>query len=72
MPSLTALGWNDTLAEQFRPQAEAGNVPGRVSVPHRGALDVLTEQGELRCDVAGRLYEESSSCLLYTSPSPRD
>jgi ribosome biogenesis GTPase len=61
VPSLTALGWNDTLAEQFRPHAEAGNVPGRVSVPHRGALDVLTEQGELRCDVAGRLYEESSS-----------
>ena len=30
-------------------------------MPHRGALDVLTEQGELRCDVAGRLYEESSS-----------
>ena len=64
MPSLTALGWNDTLAEQFRPHAEAGAVPGRVAVPHRGAHDVLTEQGELRCDVAGRLYEDSAPADL--------
>ena len=28
---------------------------------HRGAYDVLTELGELRCDVTGRLYDEASS-----------
>jgi ribosome biogenesis GTPase len=58
---LTALGWNDTLAEQFEPHAAAGLVAGRIAVQHRGAYDVLTELGELRCDVAGRLYDESDS-----------
>ena len=61
MPDLTALGWDDTLAEQFAPYAAVGLIAGRVAVPHRGAYDVLTEPGELRCDVAGRLYDESRS-----------
>jgi ribosome biogenesis GTPase len=58
---LTALGWDDAFAEEFEPHAQAGLTPGRVAVQHRGAYDVLTEDGELRCDVAGRLYEEASS-----------
>jgi ribosome biogenesis GTPase len=58
---LIALGWDDTRAEQFEHHHEAGLIPGRVAVQHRGAYDVLTELGELRCDVAGRLYDESSS-----------
>jgi ribosome biogenesis GTPase len=58
---LTALGWDETRAEQFEPHAAAGLTPGRVAVQHRGAYDVLTEHGELRCDVAGRLYDESAS-----------
>ena len=61
MSDLTALGWDDTLAEQFEPHAAAGLVAGRVAVQHRGAYDVFTELGELRCDVAGRLYDESTS-----------
>ena len=61
MSDLIALGWDDTLAEQFEPHAAAGLVAGRVAVQHRGAYDVLTELGELRCDVAGRLYDESDS-----------
>ena len=61
MSDLTALGWDDTLAEQFEPHATAGLVAGRVAVQHRGAYDVFTELGELRCDVAGRLYDESGS-----------
>jgi ribosome biogenesis GTPase / thiamine phosphate phosphatase len=58
---LTALGWDETRSEQFEPHAAAGLTPGRVAVQHRGAYDVLTEHGELRCDVAGRLYDESAS-----------
>jgi ribosome biogenesis GTPase len=58
---LTALGWDDTFAEHFEPHAAAGLVAGRVAVQHRGAYDVLTEPGELRCDVAGRLWDESTS-----------
>ncbi len=61
MYDLTALGWDDSLAEQFEPHARAGLRPGRVAVQHRGAYDVLTAEGELRCDVAGRLYEEATS-----------
>jgi ribosome biogenesis GTPase len=61
VPDLTTLGWDDARAEQFRPHAAEGLVPGRVSVQHRGAYDVVTELGELRCDVRGRLYDESSS-----------
>ena len=61
MTTLTDLGWDDARAEEFAPHAAAGLVPGRVAVQHRGAYDVLTEHGELRCDVAGRLYDDSSS-----------
>ena len=61
MQDLTALGWDETRAEQFEPHAATGLTPGRVAVQHRGAYDVLTELGELRCDVAGRLYDESAS-----------
>jgi ribosome biogenesis GTPase len=61
VPDLTRLGWDDVRAGQFTPYAAAGLVPGRVAVQHRGAYDVLTELGELRCDVRGRLYDESSS-----------
>ncbi|HEX3290166.1 MAG TPA: ribosome small subunit-dependent GTPase A [Gaiella sp.] len=61
MPDLTTLGWDDALAEQFAPYATEGLIPGRVAVQHRGAYDVVTEPGELRCDVAGRLYDESRS-----------
>ena len=61
MSALIPLGWDDTLAGQFEPHAGAGLVPGRVAVQHRGAYDVLTELGELRCDVAGRVYDESVS-----------
>jgi ribosome biogenesis GTPase len=58
---LNALGWDESFAETFEPHARAGLVPGRVAVQHRGAYDVLTAEGELRCDVAGRLYDEAAS-----------
>jgi ribosome biogenesis GTPase / thiamine phosphate phosphatase len=61
---LTALGWDDARAEQFEPHANAGLIPGRVAVQHRGAYDVVTELGELRCDVAGRLYDGSDTADL--------
>ena len=64
MSDLTALGWDDTRAEQFEPHADAGLTPGRVAVQHRGAYDVLTELGELRVDVAGRLYDGSTPADL--------
>ena len=61
MHDLTALGWDESFAEEFEQHASAGLIPGRVAVQHRGAYDVLTAEGELRCDVAGRLYDEALS-----------
>src|SRR4051794_35664781 len=58
---LRELGWDDAYAEQFAPFAAEGFVPGRVSIQHRGAYDVLTEHGELRCDIRGRLFDEAES-----------
>jgi len=59
--TLRQLGWNDQLSEEFEPHRAAGLVPGRVAVQHRGAWDVLTDDGELRVDVAGRLRHEAGS-----------
>jgi ribosome biogenesis GTPase len=56
---LTRLGWDDRLSEEFQLHRDAGLVPGRVAVQHRGAWDVLTEAGELRVDVSGRLRHEA-------------
>jgi len=53
------LGWNDRLSDEFEPHRAAGLVPGRVAVQHRGAWDVLTEDGELRADVAGRVRHDA-------------
>ena len=61
MPDLQTLGWDDRLGEQFEPFAADGLIPGRVAVQHRGAYDVLTSVGELRCDVSGRLVHEAGS-----------
>lgn len=61
MLDLTTLGWDDAFAEQFSIYAAQGFAPGRVSIQHRGAYDVLTENGELRCDIRGRLFEEADS-----------
>jgi ribosome biogenesis GTPase len=58
---LETLGWDDRLSEEFQTYADAGLVPGRVSVQHRGAWDVLTAAGELRCDVPGRLSHDAAS-----------
>jgi len=59
LETLTRLGWDDRLSEEFEPHRVAGLVPGRVAVQHRGAWDVFTEVGELRVDVAGRLRHEA-------------
>ena len=61
MPELESLGWNDRLSSQYEPFAGDGTVAGRVSVQHRGAYDVLTELGELRCEVPRRLVYEAAT-----------
>lgn len=57
--TLTALGWGPFFADAFQPHSEAGLLPGRVTVQHRGAWLVLTELGELRAELAGRLVRDA-------------
>ena len=64
MSELVALGWDDRWRTAFESYRRDGLTPGRVAVQHRGAYDVLTEGGEVRARVSGRLRHES--------PSPAD
>ena len=57
--NLQDLGWDDGFAASLEPHDNY--IPGRVSAQHRGEYDVLTERGELRAHVAGRLRHEASS-----------
>jgi ribosome biogenesis GTPase len=61
LPELESLGWNDRLSSLYEPFAADGVVAGRVSIQHRGAYDVLTELGELRCEVTRRLVHEATA-----------
>jgi ribosome biogenesis GTPase / thiamine phosphate phosphatase len=61
VPELTTLGWDDDWALAFEPHRASGLVPGRVSVQHRGAYDVLTEEGETRARLPGRTRHEADS-----------
>jgi ribosome biogenesis GTPase len=57
--NLNDLGWDEGFAASLEPYDNS--IPGRVSAQHRGEYDVLTEAGELRARVAGRLRHEASS-----------
>lgn len=61
MENLRALGWTPALSDEFEPHRAAGLVPARVAVQHRGAWDVVTDDGELRVDVAGRLRHDAAA-----------
>jgi len=61
LSELESLGWTDRLSTLYEPFAGDGIVAGRVSIQHRGAYDVLTEHGELRCDVPRRLVHEAET-----------
>lgn len=61
MPELATLGWDDRLSSLYEPYAGDDVVPGRVSIQHRGAYDVLTELGELRCELPRRLVHEAAT-----------
>ena len=61
MPELESLGWTEWLSARYEPFANDEVVAGRVSVQHRGAYDVLTVHGELRCDVPRRLVHEAET-----------
>jgi ribosome biogenesis GTPase len=57
---LHRLGWDDGWEAAFAEHRAAGLEPARVAVQHRGAYDVLAEQGELRASAANRLVREDA------------
>jgi ribosome biogenesis GTPase / thiamine phosphate phosphatase len=57
--ALIELGWGPPFDAAFHHRRGDGTVPGRVARVDRGALTVLTEDGELRCLVAPQLAHES-------------
>jgi ribosome biogenesis GTPase / thiamine phosphate phosphatase len=59
--NLHDLGWDDSFAASFEPYAKDGLVAGRVAAQHRGGYDVLTDAGERRGRLAGRLRHEAAS-----------
>jgi ribosome biogenesis GTPase / thiamine phosphate phosphatase len=56
---LARLGWGADLEVEFEQYEAAGLVPGRVAVQHRGAYDVLVEEGEVRAGLPGRLLHDA-------------
>jgi ribosome biogenesis GTPase len=58
VPDLATLGWDNGWSAAFEEHGAAGLVPGRVAVPHRGAYDVLTADGETRARLPGRTRRE--------------
>jgi ribosome biogenesis GTPase len=57
--NLHDLGWDDGFAAALEPHDNC--IPARVSAQHRGEYDVLTECGEQRARVTGRLRHEAAS-----------
>ena len=58
---LHALGWTPAFAAAFEPHEREGLVPARVVAQHRGEYDVVSERGELRAEVTGRLLHEAAA-----------
>lgn len=56
---ITQYGWSDPLAAAFAPHARAGHVPGRIVVQQRDGYQVVTDEGEMRAKVSGRLLHEA-------------
>jgi ribosome biogenesis GTPase / thiamine phosphate phosphatase len=54
---LHRLGWDDGWEAAFAEHRAAGLSPARVAIQHRGAYDLLGEEGELRASAANRLVK---------------
>jgi ribosome biogenesis GTPase len=61
VPDLATLGWDDGWEAAFAAHRGRRLEPARVAVPHRTGYDVLTEDGEVRARLAGRLRHEARS-----------
>jgi ribosome biogenesis GTPase len=64
VPDLATLGWDDEWSAAFDALREGDLRPGRIAVQHRGAYDVLTQDGEIRARIAPRLRRTSAATEL--------
>jgi ribosome biogenesis GTPase / thiamine phosphate phosphatase len=55
---LQQLGWDDGWEAAFAEHRAAGLDPARVAIQHRGAYDLIHEDGEQRASAANRLVRE--------------
>lgn len=53
--TLSSLGWDDFFANAFRPHADAGLTPARVTLQHKHLCLAHSEAGELQAVCTGRL-----------------
>ncbi|PDT72458.1 ribosome small subunit-dependent GTPase A [Bradyrhizobium sp. C9] len=56
---INLYGWSDRDGQAFAPCAAQGCVPARVVVQQRGLYTLVTDHGELRAQLAGRLVHEA-------------
>ncbi|HEX7920778.1 MAG TPA: ribosome small subunit-dependent GTPase A [Bradyrhizobium sp.] len=56
---INLYGWSDHDGQAFAPYAAQGYVPARVVVQQRGLYTLVTDHGELRAQLAGRLVHEA-------------
>ncbi len=59
-----ALGWNDSFAAAFAAFVPEGLTPGRVVAEDRRMYDVVTDEGEFRAEITGK--------LLYLAERPTE
>jgi ribosome biogenesis GTPase len=57
-PLLHRLGWDDGWEAAFAEHRAAGLVPARVAVQHRGAYDLVTEEGDVRASAENRFVRD--------------
>lgn len=55
MQTLNRWGWNDDWADRFQTYAQAGHIPARISIEHRGLYHFHGPYGEGVASVSGRL-----------------
>ncbi len=58
-PLISLYGWSDRDGQTFAPYVAQGYVPGRVVVQQRGLYTLVTDHGELRAQLAGRLAHDA-------------
>jgi ribosome biogenesis GTPase / thiamine phosphate phosphatase len=61
VPALETFGWDAGWEAAFAGHRGQGLVPARVAVPHRGAYDVWTGDGEIRARLPGRARHDAET-----------